>query len=125
MSAITFGEYLKQQRLEGSYGLREFARKIDMHPSNLSNLERGKIPPLRHRGSLEVVAEALGFGEEDARRKRLFDLAVADLPDRLPADLKDYATEVKVIPLLLRTIADKRLSEEQIRKLTQDINELY
>lgn len=125
MSPTTFCAYLKQLRLERGYGLREFARIIDMHPSNLSNLERGKLPPLRHKESLEVISDALGLSNEDPRRKRLFDLAVADTPDRLPADLVNYAAEVKVIPLLLRTIADKGLSEEQIRHLAQDINALY
>ena len=125
MSPTTFCAYLKQLRLERGYGLREFARIIDMHPSNLSNLERGKLPPLRHKESLEVISDALGLSNEDPRRKRLFDLAVADTPDRLPADLVNYAAEVKVIPLLLRTIADKGLSEEQIRQLAQEINALY
>lgn len=122
---MTFGEYLKQQRLEKGYGLREFARVIDMHPSNLSKLERDKLPPLRHRESLEVIAEALDFNGDDPRRKRLFDLAVADTPGRLPVDLVDYAAETKVVPLLLRTVAEKRLSEEQIRDLTEQINRLY
>ena len=125
MSPVTFSAYLKQLRLERGYGLREFARIIDMQPSNLSNLERGKLPPLRHKESLEVISDALGLSDDDPRRKELFDLAVAGTPDRLPADLVSYAAEVKVIPLLLRTIAEKKLSESQIRQLTQDINALY
>lgn len=125
MERITFGMYLKQQRLQQGYGLREFARLLDMHPSNLSNLERDKLPPPHQKASLDIIAEALGFDEHDPRRATLFDLAVAERPDRLPADLVEYVAEVKVVPLLLRRLAEKRLSEEQICRLVQDITALY
>ena len=125
MEPTSFGTYLKELRLAKGYGLREFARIIDMQPSNLSNLERGKLSPPRRKEALEILADALELGETDPQRQKLFDLAIADTPDRIPADLVDYATEVRVLPLLLRTVAHKRLSETQLRKLAEEINALY
>ena len=125
MNALTFGAYLRQKRLEKGFGLRSFARRIGMDASNLSNIERGKIKPPRGEYLLSIIAEALGFRLDDPERKELFDLAVEDIPDRIPADIAGYAAEVRLIPVLLRTIADKRLTEEQIRKLADRINEEY
>lgn len=125
MSELSFGAYLRQKRLEKGFGLRSFARRIGMDASNLSNIERGKINPPRSEHLLSVMAEALGLRRNDPERKEFFDLAVEDIPDRIPADIAGYAAEVRLIPVLLRTIADKRLTEEQIRKLADRINEEY
>jgi len=125
MNEQTFGEYLRQKRLEKGFGLRSFARLIDMDAANLSNIERGKINPPRNEQLLSVIADALGLGSNAPERAELFDLAVADTPDRLAADLVGYAKDVQLVPLLLRTVANKQLTEEQIRELSERINEAY
>lgn len=121
----TFGGYLRRLRLDRGLGLRAFSRQLGMDAANLSNVERGKVRPPRSREILEAIAEALGLAEEGEERRRLFDLAVADRPERMPADVAQYAAREPLIPLLLRTVANKQLGEEELRNLIRELNERY
>jgi len=117
-----FGEYLRACRLRAGYGLRVFAEAIEMQPSNLSNVEHGRIPPPQDLGTLTRIAEALGFPEGSKERERLFDLAVAAKRQKLPADVAAFAAKTPGIPVILRTIQNRRLSKKEIEDLTQYIN---
>ncbi|MBI2163810.1 MAG: helix-turn-helix domain-containing protein [candidate division NC10 bacterium] len=118
----TFGEYLRACRLKAGYGLRVFAEAIEMQPSNLSNVEHGRLPPPQDLGTLTRIAEALGFPEGSKERERLFDLAVAAKGQKLPADLAAFAAKTPGIPVILRTLQNRRLSRKEIEDLTQYIN---
>ena len=72
----TFGSLLKKLRIEeADIGLRAFADLIDMKPSNLSNLERDRIPPPASRKAIDRICNTLGLSSDDPRRDELFDLA--------------------------------------------------
>lgn len=118
----TFGEYLRACRLKAGYGLRVFAEAIEMRPSNLSNVEHGRIPPPQDLGTLTQIADALGFPEGSKERERLFDLAVAHKKQRLPADVAAFAARTPGIPLILRTLQNRRLTKKEIEGLTRYIN---
>jgi len=119
-----FGDYLKELRLEARIGLREFARLIDMKPSNFSNIERGKVAPPATKKTLDVICDTLGLGKSSEERIRLIDLAAAD-SKRIPVDIAQSVKEFKGIPVLVRTIANKQLSEKKLRELTKYIQENY
>lgn len=118
----TFGEYLRGCRLKAGYGLRVFAEAIEMQPSNLSNVEHGRSPPPQDLGTLTRIVEALGFPEESKERERLFDLAVAAKKQKLPADVAAFAARTPGIPVILRTLQNRRLSRREIEDLTRYIN---
>jgi transcriptional regulator with XRE-family HTH domain len=118
----TFGDYLRGCRLKAGYGLRVFAEAIEMQPSNLSSVEHGRIPPPQDLGTLTRIAEALGFPEGSKDRERLFDLAVAAKRQKLPADVAAFAAKTPGIPVILRTLQNRRLSKKEIEELTQYIN---
>jgi transcriptional regulator with XRE-family HTH domain len=118
----TFGEYLRACRLKAGYGLRVFAEAIEMQPSNLSNIEHGRLPPPQELGTLTGIAEALGFPEGSKDRERLFDLAVAAKRQKLPADVAAFAAKTPGIPVILRTLQNRRLSRKEIEDLTRYIN---
>ena len=120
-----FGEVLKKLRLEeADIGLRAFADLIDMKPSNLSNIERGRISPPANRQTIERICDALGLGKTDPRRNELFDLA-ADAKNRIPADVAEAVKEHPGIPVLVRTVANKQLSEKKLRELAEYIKKFY
>ncbi len=119
----TFGEYLRACRLKAGYGLRVFAEVIEMQPSNLSNVEHGRIPPPQDLGTLSRIAETLGFLEESKERERLFDLAVAHKKRALPPDVASFAARTPGIPVILRTLQNRKLTKQDIERLTQFINE--
>lgn len=98
MEKETFGSFLRKKRLEAGYGLRAFAMVIEMQPSNLSNIERGKIPPPQDSERLEQIARALGIEENSDDWGRLFDLAVAHKKGAIPADVAEYAAKTGGVP---------------------------
>ncbi|MBI3109314.1 MAG: helix-turn-helix domain-containing protein [Candidatus Rokubacteria bacterium] len=114
----TFGEFLRAQRLKAGFGLRAFAEAAGMQPSNLSNLEHGRLAPPQEKSTLDALAELLGLAPGSEERARLFDLAVASR-ERLPADVASFAARTPGIPVLLRTIENKGLGKKDLERLTE------
>lgn len=121
----TFGGLLKKIRVEeADIGLRAFADLIDMKPSNLSNIERNRIPPPANREAIVRICDALGLAKNDQRREDLFDLA-AEAKNRIPADVADAVKNQPGVPVLVRTVANKQLSEKKLRELAEYIKRFY
>jgi transcriptional regulator with XRE-family HTH domain len=118
----TFGEYLRTCRLKAGFGLRTFAEAAGMKPSNLCAIEYGRVPPPQAAGTLAQIADALGLPQGSRERRRLFDLATAHKPGTLPPDVAAFAGRTSGIPVLLRTIENKRLSREDLERLTEYVN---
>ena len=125
MSETTFGTYLKALRLQQGHGLRTFAEQIDMFPSNLSDIEHGKKAPPQDPQKLAQMARALGLSKESEAWAKLHDLAVEHVPGRLPPDLAAYAANSEMVPFLLRTVANKKLSEQELKKLVATIKKNF
>ncbi len=124
-SRKTFGRLLKKLRIEeADIGLRAFADLIDMKPSNLSNLERDRIPPPANRQAIDRICNTLGLSSYDPKRDELFDLA-AKAENRIPADVAESVKTQPGIPVLVRTVANKQLSEKKLRELTEYIKKFY
>ncbi len=124
-SKTTFGQMLKKLRLdEAGMGLRAFAAMIEMQPSNLSNIERDRVPPPASRQTVDRICDALGLADRDPRRDQLFDLA-ANPANRIPADVADVVRQQPGVPVLIRTVGNKQLSEEKLRELAEYIKKHY
>jgi transcriptional regulator with XRE-family HTH domain len=119
----TFGEYLRALRLRARLGLRAFAETVGMQPSNLSNLEHGRLAPPQDKETLDELADLLGLEASSTERARLFDLAVAGR-ERPPADVAAFAARTEGIPVLLRTIENRGLTSTELKKLTEYVNRL-
>jgi transcriptional regulator with XRE-family HTH domain len=125
MKGETFGSLLKKLRVEeAKIGLRVFAGMINMKPSNLSNIETGRIAPPANSEAIKTICEALGLSSSDPRREKLFDLA-AKAKNRIPADVADAVKQQKGIPVLVRTVANKQLSEKKLCELAEYIKKFY
>jgi len=120
-----FGAYLRELRLKAGFGLRKFAEVAGFQPSNLSNLERGKLRPPRDPERLEEMADALGLVAGTPERQKLYDLAARAQKAPLPADVQPYARSHQLVPVLLRTAQDKNLTDDELQELIQHINEHY
>ncbi len=122
---ITFGRYLKKLRLEEArIGLRAFASMIDMKPSNLSNIERDRIPPPANRKTIDTICDTLGLAKDAPERDQMFDLA-AKAKGRIPADVAEAIKASPGVPVLVRTVANRQLSEKKLRELAEYIKEYY
>ncbi len=114
-----FGERLRELLIEHDMSLRELARRTEIDPSNLSKIERGVIYPPRKRATLEKMTAA--FGIEGKSKEQFFDLA-RQVNEMIPEGLESVKSN-KAIPMLLRSIENRKLSYEQTRKLAKLVEE--
>jgi len=115
----TFGAFLKERRLALDLSLREFARKVGMQPSNYCNVEAGVLAP-PPSDALERLTKALGLKNGTADYERFHDLA-AKGRDEIPADVERIVKGHELIPAMLRTVENEKVTEEQIRGIIEDL----
>ena len=118
----TFGEYLRACRLKAGMGLRTFAEASGMKPSNVSAIEYGRQAPPQSEAVLRRLADALGLPAASEERRRLADLAVKHKPGILPPDVAAFAGRTAGIPVLLRTIENKRLTKADLKRLAEYVD---
>jgi len=118
-SLTIFGEHLRELLIEHDMSLRELARRTEIDPSNLSKIERGVTYPPRKPATLEKMAAA--FGLEGESKEQFFDLA-RQVNEMIPEGLESVKRN-KAIPMLLRSIENRKLSYEQTRKLAKLVEE--
>ncbi len=118
----TFGNYLRTCRLKAGFGLRTFAETAGMKPSNLCAIEYGRIAPPQGAAALAQIADALGLPKGAQERERLFDLAAKRRPGTLPPDVAAFAGRTPGVPVLLRSIENKRLTRQDLERLTDYVN---
>jgi transcriptional regulator with XRE-family HTH domain len=115
----TFGEFLKRKRLGVDVSLREFAGKVGMQPSNYCNVESDVLRPPPPEG-LARIAAALGLKKGTPDYARFYDLA-AERRDEIPADVERIVKENELIPAMLRTVEDEKVTKEQLRGIMEDL----
>src|SRR5215475_8883771 len=98
----TFGQALREKRLEKGHSLRKFAELVGVSPTYLSQVEQGNVdPPTAER--VQRMAELLGENADEW-------IALAGrVPQDLPAIIQQQPTEM---PELLREA--KGLTAEQL-----------
>jgi len=114
MNAIAFGDILRQRRIDAGIGLRRFADLVNVQPSNLSAVEQGRRRPPTDLEQLREWADALGLMEGSDEWAAFFD--AAKRPGELPADIRHLADR-PLVPVLLRTIANRNLDKGEIADL--------
>lgn len=103
----SFGEALRENRIEKGFSLRKFAQLVGISPTYLSQVEQGNVdPPTADR--VKRMAQLL---EENS------DEWIA-LAGRLPDDLPQIIKERTEVPDLLRAV--RGLTAEQLRKLREN-----
>jgi len=119
---MKYGEMLRNLRVEKEITLRELASNSDIDVAYLSRVERCTIPPPQKDELLDAINDAIDATEAEGRA--LKDQAAVD-NKVFPPDIADKIGKMEGIPLLLRTVANKKLTAEEIRKVTDFINSRY
>ena len=115
-----FGKYLSGLRKKKGYGLREFARRIDILPSNYHHIETGlKKPPQDSEKIARMILE-LGLANNKREVSKFYDLHAKAI-DAVPLDIADVIKESDAIPMLLRTVDNRKLSEKEVKKLINHV----
>jgi len=119
---MKFGEILRGLRAEKAITLRDLSVVSDIDVGYLSRIERCSLPAPQKPELLDAIVKGVRATEEEERLLR--DQAAAD-NDTFPSDVRDKVREMIGIPLLLRTVANKGLSAEEIEKIARYIDENY
>ena len=109
---MTFGEYLKQKRLDKEITLRGFAKLVDLSPVYLCDLEKGR----KAAPSMEVMQKMvskLALNKEES--ERFYDLAALEQTAKnpIPKDLNAFLKDNRVIVSALRTAKDLDATDEE------------
>lgn len=109
---MTFGEYLKQKRLDKEITLRGFAKLVDISPVYLCDLEEGR----KAAPSMEVMQKMvskLALNKEES--ERFYDLAALEQTAKnpIPKDLNAFLKDNRVIVSALRTAKDLDATDEE------------
>jgi len=104
----TFGEMLRNVRINAGIGLRELARLIDKSPGYLSDVENGRAAPPSEE-VLVHIARALSVDKQ-----RLLIAA-----RKVDPELSDYVAQQPQVAGFLRTAKDRGYEEEDWVRLAQ------
>ena len=116
----TFGPYLKIIRSQKRVTLRDFCKKADADPGNISRIERGVWPPPQDQDILERYAKALAIKEATDEWYRFFDYAAADR-GIVPQDIMSNQEVVKMLPVFFRTMRGQKPTEKEMLGLAEKI----
>lgn len=112
MADTTLGDVVREGRAAKGIKLRELARRLDVTPSYVSDIENNRRVP-----SEEVLARIateldLDYGDLVARA------------GRLGSDAERYMRQTPVATTLFRRISEERLTEDELRQLMERVEEL-
>ena len=116
-----WGEFVREKRLAAGYGLRQFASLVGILPSNYNHMEKGRMAPPQDKGKLDQIAEVLDMETGSGEYAELMDLAVKG-KEKLPADVEEFARRNELVPVLLRTLSNTKLTKGQLRDLMEQLN---
>lgn len=117
-----FGDMVRKRRKELRLGLRDAAERAEIDPGNLSKIERGRLKPPQDQHLLNRIARALEYDLDGREAEQLRDTAFAE-NGLVPPDILQGEAVASRLPLLLRSINNKQLDEEQLDRLIEKIRE--
>jgi transcriptional regulator with XRE-family HTH domain len=118
--AKSFGELFKAKRISRGLTLREFCRLNGFDPGNVSKIERGLFQPPQSKEMLSKYATALSIKEGSEDWLTFCDLAITSA-GKLPDDIVTNQELMTALPILFRTVRNKKLDEEGLGKLIKSI----
>ena len=110
----TFGAYVRRLREKKTIGMREMARRLDVSPSYLNDIEKNK----RVAPRTEIVRAMSEILEADS--EKIFDLAGLS-KDSIPPDVLDIIRDREKIVPLLRMINNYNLTDQEIQMINKNI----
>ena len=113
-----YGEMLRSMRIKKEVTLRELSAKSGVDVAYISRVERETIKPPQNEEILDSLNVALELDEKMSAEMKI----QAAIDNKM---IPDDIVAIKGIPLFIKTVARKRLSERQLRKIIDFINKEY
>ncbi len=116
----SFGEFIKDKRIQKKIALREFCRTTKIDPSNWSKIERGVLPPPKNRMLLQEISNALKIEYQSEDFYTLMDLAAISF---IPKALCANESVIEKLPVFFRTLRSEKPSRKELEELIKLIKE--
>jgi len=120
MTAHRFGDLLKMLRKKAGLTLREFSRRLEKDPGNISKLERGILPPPRDEEAIKTFGRVLGLNEASEDMKQLTQLAAIDA-GQIPNEVMQNEKLVSMLPIFFRTATGSKLDQKKIEAFLEKL----
>ena len=112
-----FGEFIAKKREEKQITLREMAKRLEISPPYLSDVEKDRRNPFELE-KLEQLSNILHLSEEE--ETIMFNLA-GKKRDEVAPDLPDYIKGRDYVGAALRTARDLDAGEEEWLKFVEEL----
>jgi transcriptional regulator with XRE-family HTH domain len=117
-AVVAFGEFLRQWRKSVGLTSRKVALEAGMQPSNYCRMENGTLNPPQDNGRIKAIFKALKLRDGSDEAVQFYDLA-AKANKAVPLDIAEIISRDEAVPLMLRTIGNRRLSESEIQGIIE------
>lgn len=115
-----FGEFIEERRKRADITLRGLAGILDIAPSYMSDIEKGRrYPPDKEK--LDEIAKILMLSEED--KNLMFDLAAKEKENTISPDLPEYIMEKDLVRVALRKARDNNVSDQKWERIIKILDE--
>ncbi len=109
----SFGEMLYNERVSKNLTLREFCRKYDFDPAQVSKIENNLLKVPKSKLFLKKVAKAIGVkidSEEYGYMCDLADISRGEIP-------QDLQSNLSILPAFFRKARGKKITEKDLKDL--------
>jgi transcriptional regulator with XRE-family HTH domain len=113
---MTFGQFVKNRRIESNQTLRAFCQRYGYDPGNHSKIERGIFNPPDDDRWMKQMAESLGIKQQSGEWFEFYNLANI-ARQQIPKVLLNDAEVVAKLPVLFSTLEGEPLPEEKLDEL--------
>jgi len=120
MDGNTFGQRLKELRMQKRLTLREYCRHLGKDAGNVSRIERGLSQAPKDEEIVKEYGQALGLLDNSEEMKDLLHLAAIE-SRQIPTALMEDKDIVASLPLFFRTVTGSKLERDKLIKFLEDL----
>jgi len=122
--AKSFGEFVKEKRLNQDLSLRKFCEKLNYDPSNWSKIERGLLQAPNDFDLLTDICSILNLEKGSEDWYDFFDLAAIS-QKQIPHYIINDPKILEMLPAFYRAAASSELSDEKMAKLIELLKKVH
>ena len=110
MKYKNFGEFLREKRIESGISLRNLAKRLNISPAFLSDVENDHRNPFELKRLL-LLSDILLLNKDDSNK--MFDLA-GEKRHSIPPDVEEYIMENEFLIPVLRDLHDAEVTKDDM-----------
>ncbi len=122
--AKSFGEFVKEKRLQQDLSLRKFCEKLNYDPSNWSKIERGLLSAPNDYELLTDICSILNFENESEDWFEFMDLAAIS-QKQIPHYIINDPKILELLPAFYRAASSTELTDEKLEKLVELLKKVH